>query len=97
MWVSQVYQAAGCGYPGGNANDMYWNYCTSSDRSALQPGMIIAVPSHPHSTAGSIYGHVGIYIGNGTVMHNIGSIATWSLDSWISYYGASYTPRWGWA
>ena len=97
MWVSQVYSAAGLGYPGGNANDMYWNYCTSSNKGDLQPGMIIAVPAHSHTAAGRIYGHVGIYIGNGTVRHNIGPISTQSLDSWISFYGTNYTPRWGWA
>ena len=97
MWVSQVYQAAGLGYPGGNANNMYYNFCSSSNKSTLEPGMIIAVPSHPHTVAGRIYGHVGIYIGNGMVKHNIGPITTQSLDSWISFYGTTYTPRWGWA
>ena len=76
---------------------MYWNFCTSSNRSNLQAGMIIAVPSHPHTTAGSIYGHVGIYVGNGTVMDNVGYIRTIGLEEWISDYGDSYTPRWGWA
>lgn len=97
MWVSQVYAAAGCGYPGGNANDMYYHYCISSDKSRLEPGMVIAVPSHPHTSAGQTYGHIGIYIGNGMVRQNIGYINTQSLDSWISYYGATFTPRWGWA
>ena len=31
MWCSLVYQAAGFGYPGGNACVMYWRYCTSSN------------------------------------------------------------------
>ncbi len=97
MWVSMVYQAAGLGYPGGNACDMYWNFCTSSNRGNLAIGMIVAVPSHPHTYAGGIYGHVGIYIGNGTVMDNVGYIRTIGLEEWISYYGATYTPRWGWA
>ena len=97
MWVSQVYQAAGCGYPGGNANDMYYNFCTSSNRGSIEPGMIVAVPRHNHTDAGRIYGHVGIYLGGGMVRHNIGTIATWSLDQWISYYGTLATPRWGWA
>lgn len=98
MWVSQVYQAAGCGYPGGNAVDQYYAYCSSSDRSALQPGMLIAVPSHPHTAAGRIYGHVGIYIGGGLVMDNVGYIRTISLDSWISYYeSGGVRARWGFA
>ena len=98
MWVSQVYSNAGCGYPSGNANDMYWAYCHSSDRSELQAGMIIAVPSHTAADSwGVIYGHVGIYIGNGQVMDNIGFISTSSLDSWISTYSTTYTVKWGWA
>lgn len=97
-WVSRVYYAAGCGYPGGNAVDMYYRYCTSSNRADLQPGMIIAVPSSPYDPAGRIYGHVGIYIGNGQVRDNIGYIHTGSLDTWISYYSSGgSTPRWGWA
>lgn len=98
MWVSRVYSAAGLGYPGGNANNMYWNFCTSSNKGDLQPGMIIAVSTYAGgSSAGRTYGHVGIYIGNGTVMDNIGYIRTIGLDSWISSYGNIVTPRWGWA
>ncbi len=98
MGVSQVYQAAGCGYPGGNAVDQYYSFCTSSNRSAIQPGMLVAVPSHPHTVAGRIYGHVGIYVGGGMVMDNIGYIRTIGLDSWISYYQAGgVTARWGFA
>ena len=97
MWVSRVYQAAGLGYPGGNANNMYWNYCTSSNKSDLQAGMIVAVSTHGSTAAGRIYGHVGIYIGGGMVMENVGYINTQSLDSWIASYGDIVTPRWGWA
>lgn len=97
MWVSQVYSRAGYGYPGGNANNMYWNYCTSSNKGDLQPGMIIAVSTWTGTSAGRIYGHVGIYIGDGMVMHNVGSIQTMGLDAWINTYGTTVTPRWGWA
>lgn len=96
MWVSQVFYRAGYGYGGGNANDMYNSYCTSSSAADLRPGMIVAVPTHPHSSMGRIYGHIGIYVGNNTIMHNIGTVASWSLNEWISYYGATVTPRWGW-
>lgn len=97
MWVSMVYRAAGLGYPGGNANNMYWNFCTSSDKGDIMPGMIIAVSTHSGSSAGRTYGHVGIYVGNNTVRHNIGYIATDTLDDWITTYGTLVTPRWGWA
>ena len=59
--------------------------------------MIVAVSTHPHTAAGRIYGHVGIYIGDGVVMDNIGSIRSISLDEWVSYYGATVPARWGWA
>lgn len=97
MWVSLVFQRAGYSYIGGNANDMYNAYCTSSDKNDLKVGMIVAVSTYPHNLAGRIYGHVGIYIGGGMIMENIGYINTQSLDSWIAYYGDSVPPRWGWA
>ncbi len=96
MWVSQVFSTAGFSYPNGNANDMYYSWCTSSDRSQLKPGMIVAVSTHPFSPAGKIYGHVGIYMGNGVVRDNIGYIRTESLDSWINFYSTVVPVRWGW-
>ena len=56
MWVSQVYQNAGLGYIGGNANDMYRNFTYTSDRSKLQFGrreLVVVVNL-------AIY-HVGLY------------------------------------
>lgn len=111
MWVSNVYQNAGFQRPGGNANDMYFNYCVSNDRSQLKVGMIIA--SGPHAghtgkyrngsggTTG--YGHVGIYVGDNKVMHSTGgSVHTDSLDDWINSYtvkdvtcGQTMTVKWG--
>lgn len=97
MWVSQVFQRAGLGYPGGNANDMYFNWCTYSGRSQLQVGMIVAVSTYSKNWAGQVYGHVGIYAGNDIVMENIlGYINANNLDSWCSYYGDTVAPRWGW-
>lgn len=99
-WVSRVYQTAGFGYPGGNACDMYWNYCTSSNREDIIPGMIIAVPSHTGTYLGSIYGHVGIIVthdGQYWVRQNVGPITEVSLDEWIAEYGDTYEPRWGFA
>ena len=95
-WVTNVLINAGVGAFYGDACDMYASWCYTSDRSALQPGMIIAVSTHPGTAAGRIYGHVGIYIGGGTVMDNIGYIRTIDVDSWISSYNGSVTPRWGW-
>lgn len=95
-WVEDVFERAGVGSWGGNACDLYNYYCFSSDTSAIQPGMIVAVSTYPSGGLGAIYGHVGIYIGNGLVMENIGFINTQGLDSWIASYSGSVTPRWGW-
>ena len=76
MWVSQVYQNAGLGYIGGNANDMYRNHTFTSDRSKLKVGMIVAVES---SSVMNPPGHVGIYIGDGKVMDNIGVVRVCDL------------------
>lgn len=95
MWITYVYQNAGLAAPGGNANDMFWNHCTSSNKDDLKVGMLVAVPSWTGTDAGRTYGHVAIYIGDGFVMDNIGYIRKTTLDYWIDYYGDTYTPRWG--
>lgn len=96
-WVSRVFQRAGYGYIGGNANDMYARYCTYSNKAQLQVGMIVAVSTYSKNYAGRIWGHVGIYIGDNRIMENIGRIATTNLDTWCNYYGDTVAPRWGWA
>lgn len=94
-WVTYVFNNAGVGRFNGNANDMYANWCYSSDLSELQPGMIVAVGTNPKGGwAGLVYGHVGIYVGDGIVMENIGYIARTPISDWISWYNVS--PRWGW-
>ena len=95
-WVTNVFQNAGVGYFGGNACDMYASWCGSSNRGDLQPGMIIAVSSHNLDAAGRIYGHVGVYVGNGTVMDTIGYIRSTSIDSRISTFSGVVPARWGW-
>ncbi len=96
-WVTNVFRNAGVGYFGGNACDMFNAWCFSSDRSALQVGMIVADSSHSGTgTPGLLYGHVGIYVGGGIVMSNEGAITSKSLDSFISFYGTGSGVRWGW-
>lgn len=99
MWVSQVYQNAGLGYIGGNACDLYRRYAFTSDPSKLQVGMLVMVESSSSGTqAGLTYGHVGIYIGDGKVMDNIGKVRITTLDDWIKTYcknspvGFGYPP-----
>lgn len=95
-WVSNVFVNAGFGFWGGDARDMYSMYCFDSNLNNLRPGMIIAVPSHPFTYLGSIYGHIGIYIGQGKIMENVGHIQTSNLFDWIAHYGATRTVKWGW-
>ncbi len=95
-WCSMVMENAGYGYVGGNANDMYAEYCYSSNRADLKPGMAVAVSSHPHTSAGRIYGHIGMYVGDGMMMDNVGEIRTISVNEWCDYYGGTVSPRWGW-
>ena len=96
-WVSNVFERAGISNQGGNANDMYWNYCTSSSLNDLQVGMVVAVPSHTHTSAGRIYGHIGIFIGDGRLLDSAyGQVRNISLIEWLSYYGTTFTPKWGW-
>ena len=94
-WVTNVFARAGIGTFYGNADDMYYAWCGTST-SNIKPGMIVAVNSSPSSPAGRIYGHIGIYIGNGTVMDNIGYVRSTSLSYWVSYYSALATPLCGW-
>ena len=96
-WVMRVYERVGLGRQyGGDARDIYWSWCTSSDLSTLRPGMVIAVPSSPASEAGKIYGHVAVYVGGGMVRDNVGYIRMTPVDEWVAYYSARATPRWGW-
>lgn len=94
-WVSQVYEKALGRYPTGNANDMY-EQLTGTDRAELEPGMALAVSTHPHTEAGRQYGHIAIYLGNGLVMDNVGRIRTTPLEWWLWHYGATVPVRWGW-
>ena len=98
-WVSKVYQNAGLGYLGGNANDMYKKYAFTTEIGKLKIGMIVAVESSSSGgRMGRIYGHVGIYIGDGKVMESIGYKRIITLDYWISTYcqhhpvGFGYPP-----
>ena len=95
-WVSHVFYPVLGSYPNGDACDMFWNWCHSRDISQLKVGMIVAVPTHTHTSAGARWGHIAIYIGNGMVMDNIGYIRTTSLAWWLNYYHTTATPQCGW-
>ncbi|MDO4796427.1 MAG: hypothetical protein Q4A01_00230 [Coriobacteriales bacterium] len=95
-WVEDVYSNAGYGTFYGNADDLYYDYCHSSDLGNLKVGMIIAVSTHTNTYLGGIYGHVGIYVGDGWIMDNVGTIRKISVANWIDYYDTTVTPKWGW-
>ena len=89
-WVYLVYYEAGacpqyttadCAIHAGQK----WG--VSTDWSQIQVGATVYGYSH------SKWGHVGIYIGNGMVAHNIGGVAIDDLDTWISRYNG---VCWGW-
>lgn len=88
-WVSDVYQSVT-----GSRGSAHCALCAadswsvSSDWSAIQVGATV------YGYASNPYGHVGIYIGNGMVIHNLsGTITTQSLESWVKQYKGF---SWGW-
>ena len=99
-WVEKVLEDAGV--PRVNqtcAAEACRNFCHSTNRSELKVGMIVA--TEKSGGTGSGYGHVGIYIGNNKVRHNVGTIKEDSLDDWINTYGPNGPcqggeVRWGW-
>lgn len=96
-WVTNVFKAAGVGYYGGNACDMVKAWCHSNNPADLKVGMIVGDTSHPGTgTPGLLYGHVGIYVGDGKVMSNEGAITTKTLDKFIAFYGKGSGVYWGW-
>lgn len=86
-WVSGIYEAAGLGYPGGNACDMWHNWRTaeSTDVSKIPIGAIVY-----GGGTGTQYGHVGIYVGDtdgdgeGEVIDNWGGVRRSSVSTWSS-------------
>lgn len=94
-WVTWVYQAAGLGTHGGNGNTMLAGYATSSDWANIKVGQIVSAQIGSGS-AGAVYGHVGIYIGDGKIMDNITSgLRTIPLTDWIAENGRGWVV-YGW-
>ena len=95
-WVYNVFTNAGYIGVGGNANDMWEQFCYTNDISKLEVGMIIAV-LHSGATGDSwLYGHVGIYIGDDRVMHSTGAhVEITPLADWIATFDPFNTVKWG--
>ncbi len=88
-WVADVYQAVtgsrGSAHCALCAADMW---AVSQDFSKIQVGATV------YGYASNPYGHVGIYIGNGKVIHNLsGTVKIQSLESWVKDFKGF---AWGW-
>lgn len=88
-WVADVYQAVtgsrGSAHCALCAADMW---AVSSDWSKIPVGATV------YGYASNPYGHVGIYIGNGQVIHNLsGTVKVQSLESWVKDFKGF---AWGW-
>ena len=99
-WAEQVYRNAGLEvpyYP--TAYDAYKACVISTETNNIPVGAAVF-----GTGSGSYAGHVGIYIGNGQVMDNIGEISTSSLEEWIGWQQKNPTTLnenpgwlgWGW-
>ena len=99
-WVTNVFNNAGVSAPGGNACNMYYDYCHSTDWDNIKVGQIVACPSIIGGTpAGQKFGHVGIYVGDGKIMHSTGgAVVTDTIEDWIrKYAGGNYSyAGFGW-
>jgi cell wall-associated NlpC family hydrolase len=96
-WVEQAFSRLGLGVVLGDAAHLYDSYCHYADTADLRVGMVVAVPRHPFSPQGTRHGHVGLYVGDGTVMDSAdGRVRKVPLELWTSAYGLMDEPRWGW-
>ena len=87
-WANGVYLAAGLANDNSNSASMSaGRFCVSDDFSDIPAGAAV----YGHSS--SEYGHVGIYVGNGQVYHNVGGVVVDSLEDWIMFYDGF---AWGW-
>ena len=84
------------GLPAGNAASalaacQMWRVSTSMDNIPI--GAAVYLRSKNTSSAGYTYGHVGIYVGNGYVIHAVSTVKKQSLSSLLQNY--TYLG-WGW-
>lgn len=99
-WVSRVFANAGQSYPYGNAN----SFAMTQESGGIKVGMAIAVAHSGSSSDSWNYGHIGIYIGDGKVMHNESSrtgncsngCTITALDQWLATYEYQCTAYYGW-
>ena len=96
-WVEQAFSRLGFGVVLGDAAELCDSYCHYTDTADLKVGMIMATTRHPYSLEGHRHGHVGLYVGDETVMDSVaGEVRKVPLSLWLSTYGVMEEPRWGW-
>ena len=87
-WVTAVYRKAGFSlYPSPSAADAAEHYGIYDDLESIPVGAAI------YGKSKTRYGHVGIYIGNNLVCHNVGGVRTDTLENWVQAYDGFC---WGW-
>ena len=95
-WVADVVLATtgGTRYSAESANDAGDLWRVSTDWSKIKVGATVYGAAKTHGgTLGQLYGHVGIYIGNGKVISNEGSIKVRTLEEWVRFWEGT---GWGW-
>lgn len=96
-WVTGVYQAAHAQViPYGDAIVMWERYQHTGSTSMDNIPIGAIVCGSGSGYMGSIYGHVGIYIGNGKVANNIGRFSIEDIHSWVSWQTANCRGHVGW-
>lgn len=92
-WVYRVYKRAGIvENPSPSAYEAYKKYCQSTSKDNIPVGA--AVYGTGRNSGGA--GHVGIYVGNGMVMDNVGNINTSKLEDWILWQTDTIGGKKGW-
>lgn len=88
-WIADIYQKVlGVRGHAASAIEAGRSWSVSADWRSIQIGATV------YGTSSNQYGHVGIYIGNGQVIHNLdGYVKTQSLESWVISYNGKC---WGW-
>jgi hypothetical protein len=96
-WVTGVYQAAEASeIPWGNGIDMWNTYQNTGNTSMenIPPGAVVC--GSGSGPMGELYGHVGIYIGDGLVANNVGRFSIETVEDWASWQSATCQGHTGW-
>ena len=96
-WVTGIYKQVGAPeIPYGNAIDM-WNVYRSTgstDTENIPPGAVVC--GSGSGDMGALYGHVGIYLGDGLIAHNAGYHSIQTIEEWSAWQTATCQGHTGW-